>query len=79
MRSDFDVWRTWPITDRILKLHSSRKFYDHERVSRVMRLHPPEFPSIIDSVPYTPKGHTLPLTAELRDLIELQEQPSPEG
>lgn len=79
MRSDFGVWRTWAETDRVLKLHSSRKFYDHEETSRVMRLHPPEFPSIIDSVPYVPKGHTLPLTQELRDLIELHEQPSPEA
>jgi hypothetical protein len=79
MRSDFGVWRTWQEQDRILRLHSSRKFYGHEETSRVMKLHPPSFGSILDSEPYEPKSHTLPLTEEMRDLIELHEQPSPDA
>lgn len=79
MRTDFSVWRTWQEQDRILRLHSSRKFYDHETTARVMRLHPPTFGSILDSEPYEPKSHTLPLTEEMRDLIELHDQPAPDA
>ena len=76
MRKDFGIWRTWHESERVLRLYSSRKFYDDaDDGMSVRRLYPPSESGSGLSDRYIPKYAPQELSEQSAEFIQGSEQP----